>query len=418
MLRLQMLPAACGDCLWLEYGTPPATRLVIIDGGLRATAAALRQRLERARRERGVDVLEVELLVVTHIDNDHILGVIELLENAPPWLSIKDIWFNGRRQLRRLPAPPPAGSQPRKADGRRPRDLMGGSDDEASAVDEDPRASNALASPEDLLGPQQGDDLSKLLEDRRLPWNEHPTWRGEAVLVPDTGALPVVTLAGGLKLTLLSPTLDRLYRLCAAWASVLSGKDEPAAPGAGPRDLLGRRDTWPPVWKDGEGRDPSAANGSSIALLAEYPSTRDPKVMHTLLLAGDAHAPDMLDGLERLRVERNIQGPVSLAAFKLSHHGSDKNLTRALLEGIDCSRYIVSTDGTVHCHPDHQAMLRILRYSRAVPELVFNCEADTTRPWRDRKSDVLDSGSVGVALRNYSTRYPDDPPEGIVLELD
>jgi len=31
---------------------------------------------------------------------------------------------------------------------------------------------------------------------------------------------------------------------------------------------------------------------------------------------------------------------------------------------------------------------------------------------------VLDSGSVGVALRNYSTRYPDDPPEGIVLELD
>jgi len=415
MLRLQMLPAACGDCLWLEYGTPPATRLVLIDGGLRPTTAVLLRRLEQARRERGVDVLEVELLVVTHIDNDHILGVIELLENAPPWLKIKDIWFNGRRQLRRLPTPPPAPARPRKPDGNRPGDLMGGGADDADENGADP---SALASPADLLGPQQGDDLSKLLETGRLPWNRHPDWNGEAIRIPADGPLPVVTLDGGLKLTLLGPTLERLYRLCTAWPSVLSGEDEPASPEARPRDLLGRRDTWPPVWKDGETRDPSAANGSSIMLLAEYPSATPPQGTHALLLAGDAHAPDMVAALERLRVERSIPGPVPLTAFKLSHHGSDKNLSRELLERVECGRYLVSTDGTVHSHPDHQALLRILRYSRSAPVLLFNCEVDTTKTWRDRKPDVLDSDSVGVALRDYTTRYPDDPADGIVLELD
>ena len=87
MLKLQMLPAACGDCLWLEYGKGAAKRYVIIDGGLTETATALRERIDAARRERGVDTLEIELLVVTHIDNDHILGIIELLKAAPPALA-------------------------------------------------------------------------------------------------------------------------------------------------------------------------------------------------------------------------------------------------------------------------------------------------------------------------------------------
>ena len=84
MLTLQMLPATCGDCLWLEYGTGAAKRVVIIDGGLTETATTLRQRIEKARRERGIATLEVELLVVTHIDNDHILGIIELLKAESP----------------------------------------------------------------------------------------------------------------------------------------------------------------------------------------------------------------------------------------------------------------------------------------------------------------------------------------------
>ena len=125
MLTLQMLPAGCGDCLWLEYGTGAAKRVVIIDGGLTETATALRRRIEKARQERGIEKLEVELLVVTHIDNDHILGIIELLKAETPGLHVKDIWFNGRPQLMSLPKPPAdsgrgGGRRPRKIDSDRP----------------------------------------------------------------------------------------------------------------------------------------------------------------------------------------------------------------------------------------------------------------------------------------------------------
>lgn len=61
--------------------------------------------------------------------------------------------------------------------------------------------------------------------------------------------------------------------------------------------------------------------------------------------------------------------PLPLAGLKLSHHGSFKNLTKEMLEGINCRRYLVSTDGSVHHHPDHQALLRILKYSTTRPLL-------------------------------------------------
>jgi len=412
MIRLQVLPAACGDCLWLEYGTPEAARIVIIDGGLRATASVLHQRLDAARRQRNVDTLDVELLVVTHIDNDHILGAIELLATAPPWLRIKDIWFNGRPQLMRLPTPTADTGRTRPPPADHPADLMGDAD--AAAGEDYPTDDPAaLRSAADLLGRQQADDLSNLLATRRLPWNRHPVWQGEAIRLPDNGDLPVVTLDGDLRLTLLGPTLERLYALCAKWSDVLGGTDEPiASAAAGPADLLGRRDNWPPQWRDGEQEDPSAANGSSIMLLAEYGA-------HTLLLPGDGHAPDLAAALGRVCRERRApDGRLPLAAFKLSHHGSDNNLTRAVLERVDCRRYLVSTDGSSHRHPDQQALLRILRYSKGTPELHFNYAVGTTLPWRDSKSDVLDADRVGVALDDYATRFPDDPADGLILELD
>lgn len=393
MLQLELLPAACGDCLWLEYGDPAPGRIVIIDGGLRSTADVLRQRLQRAREARGVQTLEVELLVVTHIDNDHIVGVIDLLERAGPELHIRDLWFNGRPQLMQLPAA--QGRADPAADGR-PADTLGGTRGTDAALS---------ASPADLLGRQQADDLSALLARQARPCNAQAPWHGGPVLVPDAGPLPALTLPGGLRLTVLGPTATRLHRLCALWSAVLGGQDEGGRT-RGPADLLGRKDSWPPVWKDRETADSSAANGSSIALLAEFGP-------HALLLAGDAWAPDLQAALGRVAQSRGLPPgtPLPLSAFKLPHHGSENNLTRALMDSVDCTRFLVSTDGSVHRHPDHQALLRVLRYARRRPELLFNHACDTTRPWRDRKADVLKHG------RDYGTAFPDDPAKGFVLTL-
>ena len=395
MLRLEVLPAGCGDCLWLEYGDRLPGRVVIIDGGLRETAGVLRRRIDAARRERGVETLEVELLVVTHIDNDHIVGIIELLRGIGPELRVKELWFNGKPQLMRLP-PAAARSPPAlpTADPRAP-DMMGGQ-----------TASVAKAfAPADLLGRQQADELSALLEKTGRACNGRAPWLGGAVWLPDEGEPPVVTLEGGLRLTVLGPTLARLRKLCEVWGDVLGGKDEPAR-SRGPADLLGRKDNWPPVWKDGETADGSAANGSSIALLAEREG-------HALLLAGDAYAGDLASAIARVAALRGLPAgaPLPLDGFKLPHHASQNNLTKALMEAIDCARFLVSTDGSMHRHPDHQALLRVLKYARRKPELMFNHDRETTRPWREKKADVLRH------FRDYATSYPEGPDAGAVLTL-
>ena len=209
-----MLPAGNGDCLWLEYGPPGATRIVIIDGGVRDTAGVLQRRIDAACRERGSESLEVELLVVTHIDNDHIQGILALLAGRPA-LRVKDVWFNGRPQLIKLPRPQPSevrkttAAKTRRAN--RPADLMGGpdEDDEDENDDDDFREEEAAAfddailsrTPADLLGAREGDALSTLIPKQELPWNAHPLWNGSAVMIPDSGRLPVATLPGDLRLT-------------------------------------------------------------------------------------------------------------------------------------------------------------------------------------------------------------------------
>lgn len=387
MLRLELLPAGCGDCLWLEYCEPGETHIVLIDGGVKNTATRLATRIQEAMQERGVSSLHLDLLVVTHIDNDHIDGILKLLEEGQLPLTFDDIWFNGNQQLKDLPTPTAQEGRP---------DKLGG-----SGAD--------LLRP-DLLGLKEGDRLSRLLADpnRHLPWNK--LFGGKAVFAPDEGALPAKTLLGGLKVTLLGPPLPRLRVLANKWQEVLGEFERAEQFGTTLErpDLLGRKDTWPPTWQAGQTLDDSTANGSSISLLVEYGGKE-------LVLAGDAFAPDMEAALARVQAERGQAGPLPLAGLKLPHHGSFKNFTEGMLARITCRRYLISTDGSsAPRHPDHQTLLRILKYSAARPLLSFNYKEKTTQDWQDRKQDVLKAGSW---VQDYDTKYPDQKGSSLQVEL-
>ena len=79
MLNLEMLPAAHGDCLWIEYGDGKQTRRILIDGGPAHTYPALRARMLHLPPESR----RFELLVLTHIVGDHIEGILRLRWGAP-----------------------------------------------------------------------------------------------------------------------------------------------------------------------------------------------------------------------------------------------------------------------------------------------------------------------------------------------
>ncbi len=357
MLRIDILPAGHGDCLWIEYGDPQKPRRVLIDGGTTGTyKGALRRKLLAVPEEQR----RFELLVVTHIDADHISGALELLEDESVRFPAADVWFNGYRHL----------------------------------PDEAP----------DTLGPVQGEKLTYRLLKLGVPWNV--AFHGRAVVVPQEGDLPRTKLEGDLSLTLLAPTLEQLANLKPKWeCEVKEAGLDPNNPYAAPAEPAGGFEllaAGPPdieaLTREPFSEDTAAANGSSIALLLDYEG-------HRVLLAGDAHPNALADGIRRLEPGKKLK----LDACKLPHHGSKANVSPKLLDTLSCKRYVFSTNGAYFKHPDREAVARVIKSGGAGPELIFNYTTKYNDVW------------ASAPLRHdhgYTTSYPQPGSEGAALEWD
>lgn len=324
VFRLTMLPANEGDSLILSYGqndTNGALRHVVVDGGRKATWPHLEQALETiaARGEK------IELLVLSHIDADHIDGLLAMVEAAHVPLAPKAVWFNGHDQIAQVKPPP---------------GTMGTS------------------------GVPAAESYGKALKAKG--WAVNAKFAGKPLSIEgNPGPIDVA----GLTLTLVSPNRAKLWKLHNEWDKAL------ATAGLAP---LAKRKM--PTVLDIEAlsapssHDGTAPNGSSIAFLAEYAGRR-------ALLGADAH-PDLMEAsLTRLA---GASGKVAVDLVKLPHHGSRANVTSELVEKLDCRRFAISTSGAVFGHPDPEAIARILKYGDGTPKtLYFNYASERTTPWND-----------------------------------
>lgn len=91
---IHFLPAMAGDCFVLEFVNKEC---IIIDCGFKSTYTEYLRPLLIELRDKGC---WVTLLLITHIDQDHIEGAISLLEengqaNNPNIIPIYNVWFNG-----------------------------------------------------------------------------------------------------------------------------------------------------------------------------------------------------------------------------------------------------------------------------------------------------------------------------------
>jgi hypothetical protein len=95
LLEIEMLPAGRGMSLIIRYGDASQVRSIIVDCGSRPTGKLLLDRF--ALREDG-PYERVELLVLTHGDDDRIGGAIEVLKDRMFARRIGEVWFNGLAQ--------------------------------------------------------------------------------------------------------------------------------------------------------------------------------------------------------------------------------------------------------------------------------------------------------------------------------
>jgi beta-lactamase superfamily II metal-dependent hydrolase len=343
-----MLPAREGDCLWLRYGDPKKPKQVLIDGGRAATAKYLKKRfaaLPASQRH-------FELLLITHVDRDHIEGALKLVEDRDLNVTFKDIWFNGYHHLHL----------------------------------------------DDLenFGAVQGERLSKAFIRRRLPWNE--ALNGAAVCVRGS-RIRKIKVAGGLVLSLLSPDARKLRDLLPVWekeckkAGLVTGIKGKASEKKGMRlESFGAINVEKLALSKFE-KDPGAPNGSSIAVLAAHQGK-------TAILTGDAHVDRLVTSIKRLKGSAKR---LRVDAFKLAHHGSDRNVSRELLEILDCRHYLISTSGAYFEHPTATAIARVVKFGGKGKTLHFNYETKFNRIWK--------TASL-MSRYDYSVDYPEKSANG------
>ncbi len=317
LFTLEALDAGEGDCLLLLHGTAKRPRLIVLDGGPRQTCnEVLLPRLLALRAAFPGDrdaPLPVELVVVTHVDSDHIAGILALTgqlreldaSGADLPLAIKELWHNsfeavlGAQQVARA---------------------VEFANDLAPA---DPRGRGVVASVRE--GRRLYDDATAL----GLAINAE--FAGLVARADDGGV--EVPCGGGLTLTVLGPARRQLDDFRREWeASVARSahlQGEVAAAGS---------------------LDTSAPNLASIVLLAESGD-------RSILLVGDARGDHILEGLEAAG-KLPPGGTLHVDVFKLPHHGSSRNNTVELLERVTADTYVISANGKF-ANPDIATLERL-----------------------------------------------------------
>ena len=357
-LDIEMLPARHGDAILLGWGVPGDRHHMLVDGGPAPAYPDVAARLSELG-EAGLD-----LLVLTHIDADHIEGTILLVNDADLKLRIGEVWCNGSHHL----------------------------------VQE--------------LGPVQGEILGALIGGRDIPWNA--SFGGAAIRASDTEPFPVLDLAGNLRVTVLAPDSSALRRLRDAWIAAC----QEAGLGFGsPEDALRALRSKPKLSPKAaylgpevpdvrhlalsrKGSDKSVANASSVVLLVEYGASR-------VLLAGDSTPGALTPAIKKLLADRELTS-LPLTAFKLPHHGSSQNIDAGLVGLLPSDHFLFSTNGSYFKHPDREAVATILEYGSPGAELVFNYDNARNRQWDDDR------------LREryrYHVRYPAANGSGVKLTL-
>jgi beta-lactamase superfamily II metal-dependent hydrolase len=303
-MNIKFLKAGKGDSILINH----KSKNILIDGG--NDSSFLFKEIDSIKDRNEF----IDLLIITHHDDDHIAGIIDILNKIKDGVYSKDfvkkVIFNSPRLIQK----------------------------------------KIIPKDERLLSYSQAHIVEDLLIECEIEWMDIVTDTSNDIKFED------------MTLTFLSPDKSSLEKYSENKGALLSSDSK--CDWDKPMSKLKK-------WIDDESLDKSIANKSSVVVLAKCKNKR-------VLLPGDV-TPDRFHTIIEELYEKNSKKLVTFDYIKLPHHGSYRNLTREILSKIDCTNYIISTNGQNHCLPDKRALLKIILFmenkDKETINFLFNYES-------------------------------------------
>jgi beta-lactamase superfamily II metal-dependent hydrolase len=315
-MKIKFLKAYKGDCILISFVDDDSiSRNILIDGGMEGTYYSstankfgeLKFEIDRIRSQGQ----NIDLLILTHIDNDHIGGLLKWFEiDNAAFKLVKNVWFNSGKLIAEYFKEP---ENP---------DLKVGL--------------KIFKNPE--TGVNEAIEFEKYLTEKKL-WERR-------IIIEGTHLE-----SSGMKIQVLSPNKDQLKRLLKEYKRKT----------ADDAYTKGKKSDWNTDLKtfieeetsshfEFE-EDKSPKNGSSISFIFSVHEKN-------FLFLADSHPSTIVQSLKRLKFSK--QRPLVVEFIKISHHGSKCNTNKELLEMISTNKYVISTDSSGDGHPNKRILARIV----------------------------------------------------------
>jgi hypothetical protein len=388
-MKLTLLPSDGGDCILVESDGIA----ILADGGMTSSYNAEARAFLGGWKKRTRKSLD--LVYVSHVDSDHISGVLQYLEDLVEWRlhkhrvttdpqhtpppfpeppSAKRIWHNAFKALvpdvaedvgtmlasRANALTSNARSLP---DGNPAADPMLGLAAEyrnlANSIPEAVKVSRRIA--DDQLGiPLNGEFGKKLAMIR--------------------GKTPIRLKSNSkLEIRVIGPAKEDVEKLQTFWHKWLQHSDNQSSVGNLLDWLDDNRDALPGLGTSiddrlGKRSEVTKPNLASLMLLLEEKRAGKPPI--SVVMTGDGHCDDVLAGLTHHGRISDGAG-LHVDVLKIPHHGSKNNLNRNFVRRITADHYVISGVSGKHHNP-HVDVLKVLcesRLSANADELSANPEA-------------------------------------------
>ena len=375
---LDVRRARKGDCLLLHYGSKTEPGLALIDGGpSNVYQPHLKPRLDQIRKARKLAAsapLQVDFLMVSHIDDDHIKGILELTKElveaaGPPPLKISGLWHNTFDDI--------IGNNPDRLKAAVTAAFgtasLSGDGEEIDGLN--PDVAKIFAS----VG--QG---FRLRDDARaLKLRVNPQFKGKLIIARKKGKQ--IDMGKGLKFKVIGPMNDEVLALQQAHDDFLE-KQQKASESA----LAAFADK-------------SVANLSSLVVLAEVGD-------RSILLTGDARGDKVLEGLELVGLLTNDEkSTIHVDVLKCPHHGSNRNVEPIFFRRITADHYVFSGNGE-HGNPERET-LEMLWAERGEAKYTVHLTYPVDEIDAERKKEVKKKGKPWSSKKQSLAAFLDATPK-------